>query len=812
MTAQTNCSPAPWHAHVLRLAAVLALLLAFILPVPAAHAATLDACPTDAGFALIQDAIAAAAPGDTIRLCAATFFENIVVTKDLTLLGTTQDDTIIDGGANGSVVTVLPGVTAAISHLTLTNGRVEPSDAVGWGSGGGVHNEGHLTLDDVDVSLSVAYMGGGIANEGGELTLRNSMVTDNQAEMGGGVVNLGNWEAMATMLVSNTYVVDNFVTEDLFERSHDDAGSGGGLYNDYGILRVELSDIDSNGAERFGGAIQNAEGADSPAQLWVDNTVIRGNHAYVGGGINNNALAELANDSIRGNQARGAKSDQADGLGGGICNTGVLHVANSTINGNYASGLPGGTPGAPGGIGGGIYTASWSGVEDPSPDAVVLTNVTLADNGADGQGGGIYVGRGSPQLRNSIIAHNRPGVNCAGGTLASLGYNLADDLSCSLNGPGDQPGVDPLLGEWQDNGGPTKTYALLPGSPAIDAVAEGACTLATDQRGVLRPQGIRCDSGAFELEQGKTRGLLLSYARSGKVGGISFADEDILYYEFATGRWFKFFDGSDVGLGHSDVIAFELLADGSLLLVFNRDTRVPGLAKVVKEQDIVQFTPQQLGPTTAGSFAWYLRGSDLGFPHKGQGLDAIAFAPDGRLVISTRNRMQLLGVAAEDEDLLVWNAGAWSLYLDGSQIGLGDGPHEDIKAASIDRADGSVYLATAGAFSAGGVQGNGEQVFVCTPDVQGTVPGSPAPCSLSLFWDGAVLGPRGLAIDGLALVPTPPAMGAMDTVQAGEAEVDTGGDDVYDLDEDDCRRGAEFPAVLTYCHPVNETSRKRSPV
>ena len=96
---------------------------------------------------------------------------------------------------------------------------MEPSDIVGWGSGGGVHNEGRLTLDDVNVNSSVAYMGGGIANEHGELTLRNSIVIDNRAEMGAGVANIGSWEGMATMFVSRTYIVDNFATVDLYERT-----------------------------------------------------------------------------------------------------------------------------------------------------------------------------------------------------------------------------------------------------------------------------------------------------------------------------------------------------------------------------------------------------------------------------------------------------------------------------------------------------------------------------------------------------------------------------------------------------------------
>ena len=364
----------PWPAQAARLAAVLALLLALLLPVPAAHAATLDVCPTRAAFSTIKAAIEAAAPGDTIRLCADTFTENVVVTKDLTLLGAGRDDTVVDGGMQGSVVTVPAGVTATISHLTLTHGRVEPSEIVGWGSGGGVHNEGRLTLDDVNVNSSVAYMGGGIANERGELTLRNSIVIDNRAEMGAGIANLGSWEGMATMFVGKSYIVDNFATVDLYPETHDDAGAGGGLYNnDFGLLHVEACDIDSNAAERFGGGIQNSEGWGSAAHLWVTDTIISGNDAYAGGGgINTNATADIVATNIWGNETQRLRADEPDTMGGGIRNTGTLRISNSTINGNYASGFDTSAPGStPSGLGGGIYTYNWSDAQNPSPDVVL---------------------------------------------------------------------------------------------------------------------------------------------------------------------------------------------------------------------------------------------------------------------------------------------------------------------------------------------------------------------------------------------------------------------------------------------------------
>ncbi len=122
-------------------------------------------------------------------------------------------------------------------------------------------------------------------------------------------------------------------------------------------------------------------------------------------------------------------------------------------------------------------------------------------------GGGIrHDGHGVPQFAvggvtvvNTILA-NSPSSDCSGNIpLTSLGHNLSGEDSCGLADPTDLPLTDPLLRPLQDNGGPTKTHALQPSSPAIDAGDDGAAP-ATDQRGVSRPQGVASDIGAFELQ------------------------------------------------------------------------------------------------------------------------------------------------------------------------------------------------------------------------------------------------------------------------------------------------------------------------
>ena len=127
-------------------------------------------------------------------------------------------------------------------------------------------------------------------------------------------------------------------------------------------------------------------------------------------------------------------------------------------------------------------------------------------SGSDGDGGsgGGIVNAGTAGLTNTIIANNLTGGDCGGIAPSSLGHNLDSDGTCSLSGPGDLSGVNPLLGPLQDNGGATFTIALLPGSPAIDAGNDLACP-ATDQRGFPRPRDGDgddievCDMGAYEF-------------------------------------------------------------------------------------------------------------------------------------------------------------------------------------------------------------------------------------------------------------------------------------------------------------------------
>ena len=119
---------------------------------------------------------------------------------------------------------------------------------------------------------------------------------------------------------------------------------------------------------------------------------------------------------------------------------------------------------------------------------------------------GRFLPTGDLELGNTILKAGASGANIfnSGGTVTSHGYNVcSDNGSGFLNGPGDQINTDPMLGPLQDNGGPTLTHALLPGSPAIDAGDPNFTPPPYyDQRGpgFVRVFNGRIDVGSFEVQ------------------------------------------------------------------------------------------------------------------------------------------------------------------------------------------------------------------------------------------------------------------------------------------------------------------------
>ncbi len=252
--------------------------------------------------------------------------------------------------------------------------------------------------------------------------------------------------------------------------------------------------------------------------------------------------------------------------------------------------------------------------------------------------------------------------------------------------------------------------------------------------------------------------IYISPANNGSVNGIAFEDEDILAFDTVSQTWSLYFEGSDVSLdsstGGPDNYAFDIDSDGSILLSLNKTATLPDVGSV-DENDIIRFVPTSLGDNTAGTYEWYLDGSDVELTGTSEDIDSIAFNTDGRLVIGTKGSFNATGVSGKDEDLFVFNAtsfgestsGTFELYVDGSNVGLADNGGEDINAAWID-SNGDIYLSTDGAFDVPGATGDSSDIFSFTPDTLG----SDTSGTFSSFWDGSENGFGGQNIDGLALI------------------------------------------------------------
>jgi hypothetical protein len=342
----------------------------------------------------------------------------------------------------------------------------------------------------------------------------------------------------------------------------------------------------------------------------------------------------------------------------------------------------------------------------------------------------------------------------------ALGYSVSDDTSIfpSIRYTGrlasDPPGTMPQGEVSLIAGSGSQTFATRWGDySSMNVDPANDCTFWYTNEYMPAGGAWQTRIGSFTFPSCQPTVIYASSSTVGVAGGVAFKDEDILAYDPGSGTWAMHFDGSDVGV-RKDVNAFDILEDGSILLSFNRALDVPGLG-MVDDSDIVKFVPTSTGPSTSGSFEWFFDGSDVGLASPGEDIDAIGFAPDGRLVISTGGKFSVPGVSGKDEDLLVFTdtsfglttSGSFDRYFDGSDVGLSDSGDEDIWGTWIDQATGQVYLTTRGPFSVTGLSGDGADIFSCDP---GSL-GNNTTCTYSSFWDGSANGFAGEILDAFSI-------------------------------------------------------------
>jgi hypothetical protein len=440
----------------------------------------------------IQAAIDKAAPnGDTVNIAAGTYVENIQVRKSVALVGAGEVATIIDGNGDKTLQqtvllegTVLANISVSLSGVAVRHGHAGGGGAILYGGGIYAH-EADAALTDVAVTENVAERdGGGIyVDQKSIVALNNVSVMENQAlnRNGGGIF------TNATLTMIGGEIRDN-------EANTASGGSGGGLYTT-GVTSLTNVVIDGNRAVSGGGIFQGLA-PDLKTRLSIASSTISNNNASVlGGGIDSSFTEDESHAAALGYLMLTDSTiahNFAGGTGGGIFNENraSAYLINDTISDNQGS------------VGGGIVNGN-------GKSTVFAINVTVAYNKAS-QGGGI-LNTAFFQIQNVLIAKNNGG-NCSdygSGAEISSGADLSDDPTCHLTGILDQDHVAaPKIGTLADNGGPTQTVALLPGSPAVNAGVEFLAPT-TDQRGFPRNgDQLGVDIGAYEIATKSMSGQL----------------------------------------------------------------------------------------------------------------------------------------------------------------------------------------------------------------------------------------------------------------------------------------------------------------
>jgi hypothetical protein len=434
------------------------VIAALLLSATNAAAATITVTDeNDSGSGSLRQAIIAASPGDTINFAPSVTTVTLtsgelVIDKNLTITGPGANRLTVQVDTSARVFNISSStVTVSISGITISNGLAQ--DGPG---GGGILSVGVLTLTDSTISGNFAGSlfggvlgGGGVMNDHGTMTITGCTISNNSQgnSFGGGGI------------------------------------GGGGVLNENGTMTITRCTISNNSANQSGiapGGVSEGGGIvnDSGGSLIITNSTISGNtssatnpdvffasaFAY-GGGVHNSGSMTITNCTISGNSAVGITSLDY-GYGGGISNGGNLQITSSTIAHNSATG-------GSGAFGGGIYRVGLL-------DSTTTDSSIIALNGA-------FIG---PDFTGA-------------GVLESTGYNIVGNSADAVinSQPTDQIGtpaapINPLLRPLADDGGPTLTHALRPGSPAINRGDPAAPP--QDQRGYGR-LGVP-DVGAFEFD------------------------------------------------------------------------------------------------------------------------------------------------------------------------------------------------------------------------------------------------------------------------------------------------------------------------
>ena len=385
-----------------------------------------------------------------------------------------------DDGSPGSLRAVLNGLSAADNNAVID---VSACSTI------------TLAQGELAIPLSVAILGPATgtttldANHAGRVieatgtTAATSNLTLTNLTLRGGRLLTTSGQAYGGCVLGEDLTLNGTTVTDCFAHSDTSLASGGAIAAR--ALHLYRSTVagnaaDSGSAFAFGGAI-------TANTLTCQDSSVESSQASgqpgQGGGIAVYGAVDIERCTIASNAADYAGGIFANGANDGTGAHAPLTVVDSTISGNQASTYDGG-----------IFSAG----------PLTLRNSTVTNNYAPACAG--VQANLDVQIDSSLIARNRaaPGGACndfrAGGSVTGA-HNLVGIDDGGL--PPDTIIANPRLTPLANHGGPTRTHALLSGSPALDA-GSNVGNASTDQRGdgFARSVGLGVDIGAYERQVG----------------------------------------------------------------------------------------------------------------------------------------------------------------------------------------------------------------------------------------------------------------------------------------------------------------------
>lgn len=454
-------------------------------------AGTLRQAMLDANASAGPHTIAFALPaGTTIGLTSGQIE---LVDGDVTIAGPGRSRLTISGNHASRIFHVKAGVLT-LKSMTLRDGLALGDDSNKRDQRGGAIQVGEpattgtgeptppgsvlpgLNLRDVAIFDSAAYSpadggGGAVFSQGGALTIDHCLMQGNFARRAGGAVHA----RFGTVDVRDSQFLDN--TVDFSADAND--GEGGGMEINRGHAVISRSVFRGNRLTGQADGVGVGGGVSVLTQfepvLIEDSEISDNDNSTMGLGFGGGLQCHEEPDGIHPTLTlRNSTVSGNTGLTGGVeagCN---LAIVNSTVTNNTTT-----------------MQGYGAGIEVYSTTNVAAARLTITSSIVAGNHNGpdlhqyLYTGYPNPVLAgaHALIGSADPDITIPAGTIY---------------------GIDPLLGPLDNNGGPTRTHALLSGSPAIDAGGNPLAGLLFDQRGVGYPRkvGAAVDIGAFERKPG----------------------------------------------------------------------------------------------------------------------------------------------------------------------------------------------------------------------------------------------------------------------------------------------------------------------